>query len=280
MASWSEEALNGSTESPVVQKPPRTSCVTAVGKRIRSFDGVKIGENCSNLDLSQNRITDFVGMPKLDMLVQLNLDENRIVSFEGCEQCRRLKWVSLRKNPVSHTGHFKLMCLVAFGKQLKYVNGEKIPDKTRTQADGLRDILLPALREGQLLISVKPLRLIDAKVEQDENRMNTGLSGGFSKRSIREISQGSKTLYVNTKSSIASLCDAILEMEEVPMQLAKKISRAVADIRDLQNDIFLGISADSRTQVSDLAEESEEEDSLEANMDYPKFSDAREVDSS
>jgi hypothetical protein len=241
----------------------RTSSLTETHKGIKSLSDVKIRSDCSVMDLSDNKIRSFEGLPDLPLLVQLNLDRNPIRSFEGCRVLPELRWLSVKGSPVSHSQHFKLMCLVSFGPQLKYVNSEKIPEVCKKQADELREVLLPALQEGQILVNLKPLRLLDAQarcpVQASDELLNASISVGFTEPRIKELTEGMKMRYLTARPSVAALCDRILATSFIPSRLATEICQKIADLRNAQNGVFIGPSIDDDTQVSSLMGTSDED---------------------
>lgn len=141
------------------------SNVLMPGNQLTSFANVKIRSNCSNIDLSQNYLEDFTGIPEsIPDLTVLNLDNNQIRSFFGIPSSNpfpKLHWISLKGNPIGNNKFLKIMCLVCFGNQLKTINGEKIRETFRKSADELRPSLLPELLQGRILTSLNPVRLID-----------------------------------------------------------------------------------------------------------------------
>lgn len=143
----------------------RHSTVLIQNKKISSFSDVKIKNNCLSIDLSLNRLTDFFGIPSnLSCLSTLILDNNQIRSFRGVQSPNsypKLRYLSMKKNPISRSIYLKVMCLVAFGDQLITINEEKINDKQRETANEMRECLFPELKEGKILANLRPLRIVD-----------------------------------------------------------------------------------------------------------------------
>jgi hypothetical protein len=54
------------------------------------------------------------------------------------------------------------MCLVAFGRHLRKINGEGVMRRFAKSAKVLSDSLAPLLREGIVLASLRPLRIVDS----------------------------------------------------------------------------------------------------------------------
>ena len=137
------------------------SMVLIYNRRIKSFRNVKIKNDCSFIDLSLNNLTDFTNFPpSLPDLTALILDSNQIVSFNGIQSSSfpKLRFLSLKQNPISQNIYFKLMCLIVFGSQLHSINGEKVNEPQRQNANKLRKLLFPDLIKGKIITNLDPLR--------------------------------------------------------------------------------------------------------------------------
>jgi hypothetical protein len=111
-------------------------------------------------DLTNSRIADFEGLHFFSALIRLTLDGNPIRSFVGALPLPRLRFLSLNRTPLSRARYFRLMCVVAFGGQLRILNGRCIPCADHSRASVLCDSLLPALQNGALLWGLNPVRLV------------------------------------------------------------------------------------------------------------------------
>lgn len=134
-------------------------------KKINSFSQIRINENCSTIDLSENNIVNFHGMKALPILISLNLDNNNIDSFKDLTSSKafpKLRWLSIKNNPIIRSPFFRLMCLVCFGSQIITINDVNINEQSRTVADKIRDSLFPELQKGYLLSSFNPIRLVNS----------------------------------------------------------------------------------------------------------------------
>ena len=230
----------------------RTSTVSFVEKRIKSFEDVKIKANCSAIDLSSNRIQNFTGLSSLSLLSQLNLDGNPIKSFEGCPNLPHLKWISMKNSPLSRNLYFKLMCIVAFGNQLTTINNEKVQDCYRKQADALRELLLPELRAGRLITNLKPLRMIDTKescrVAPDAELVSASANVTYTTPHMMTKLMTMQSVPVAADPSVALLCDVLVakrDLSGIPESVAQQMREKLAQMR----------SGNEATEIMEIEEE-------------------------
>lgn len=146
------------------------SFIVIYNKKIKSFSNVEIKENCSFIDLSLNYLSNFTNFPSsLLHLSTLILDNNRIRSFNGFQLVSsfpKLRFLSLKKNPIAQNLYFKIMCLIIFGNQLHAINGEKINDNQRQTANKIRKSAIQELVQGKVITSLHPLRIQEPIIEK------------------------------------------------------------------------------------------------------------------
>lgn len=150
------------------------SVVILYNNRIKTFSGVEIKTDCSFIDLSLNNLSDFTNFPQtLIHLTTLILDTNQIGSFKGIQAPNsfpKLRFLSLRKNPIARYSNFKIMCLIVFGSQLHTINGEKVNDIQRQSANKIRKTAFSELVQGKIIKSLQPLRVRDISPQKNINR--------------------------------------------------------------------------------------------------------------
>lgn len=147
------------------------SIVIQYNNRIKSFSNVEINNDCSFIDLSLNNLSNFTNFPQtLIHLTTLILDSNQIESFQGIRLSNsfpKLRFLSLRKNPIAGYTNFKIMCLIVFGSQLHTINGEKVNDIQRQTANKLRKTAFTELTQGKIIKNLQPLKIADISPQKN-----------------------------------------------------------------------------------------------------------------
>jgi hypothetical protein len=185
--------------------------------KIRTFDGLPVSHVCQSLNLSDNKLSNFEGMRSWPHLAILYLDDNPIKSFAGILPLPRLHWLSLRRADICRSKYFRLMCVVAFGPQLRTLNDRSVTPQEHAQAGFLRESLLPELRAGRIVSKLSPLRLISLK-ENSRQTPNTGLLDAsiappllpYATPRVLDIVQGLKSARVGERRSIAQIAAGII----------------------------------------------------------------------
>ena len=213
-----------------------------------SFTDLKISEFCFSIVINGKRLRNFDGLPRLEFLSRLQLDGNPINSFEGAPRLPKLRWLSIKDSPLSKTMHFKLMCSIVFGPSLNTVNDQQISQKIKQQAKALEDEMLPELVAGRLIMSLSPLRMIDARsseyVSPNNSLMEASTKVGFMSPSALEYTREVTRPDIIPKSlpSVASLCEEIILREKDGKFLNDKFLQSfmgqLADLRGKFNAEF------------------------------------------
>lgn len=133
------------------------------GFKLKKFPNLDKWMNCTLMIFSINPLENFQGMQSLPNLTDLYLDNTQLSSFLGAPDLPSLRTISIKSTPINAYKKADLMCAIAFGPQLVYINGEEIRRDRMRFANQHRDVLLPYLREGWLLTSMKPIRFIHSK---------------------------------------------------------------------------------------------------------------------
>lgn len=218
------------------ERKKRGENISLIKKRIDSFSKIKIPENTPSIDLTQNRICDFNGIPSLPVLQELNLDNNPVTSYSGSHRFPKLLYFSAKGAPISRNPYFKLMSLVAFGNQLKIINGEMISAKIRDQAAKIGDKLLPYLLDGKLISNLYPLRLVDPQSQtiieaEDPEIAQTLVKTSRIQSPISEKSSKKACRAQEPKPSIALFCEAVNNLDSLPEELIKDVQSGLEALR-------------------------------------------------
>lgn len=148
------------------------SIIVIYNSRIKLFSNVDIKSDCSFIDLSLNNLTNFTNFPSsLLNLTTLILDSNQIRSFHGIQSPNsypKLRFLSLKKNPITQHIFFKTMCIIVFGNQLHTINGEKINENQRQSANKLRKTAIPRLIQGEIITGLNPLKFSNPLSEKSQ----------------------------------------------------------------------------------------------------------------
>jgi hypothetical protein len=119
---------------------------------------------------------NFIGIPSLPCLAHLQLDGNPIESFKGCHSLPQLYWLSMHGCPVADYRHFQIMCLCAFGPQVRLINDNRVTETVRNQAIALRPSVIRDLEAGRILVELNPVRVREVS---DSPFFVTALSGAL-----------------------------------------------------------------------------------------------------
>jgi hypothetical protein len=125
---------------------------------ISTFPAVGHLTNYNSLDFSSNPITSLRDLETLPLLSRLNLNGTLIESFESVKDQPSLTDVSLTNTPLGNYQMIDIMCIIAFGKNVRHVNGKPILKAHRATGLRLRKFLAPLLQHGWLVMGLEPIR--------------------------------------------------------------------------------------------------------------------------
>ena len=112
-----------------------------------------------HLYLSDNALTSLAGLGVQPVLEELDVSGNELTSLAGARPQPRLKSVLLARNPIASHVHFRTMTLLAFGWQLRSIDGIPVTAAERRAAKGLAapapGLLVDLISAGWLL-DLKP----------------------------------------------------------------------------------------------------------------------------
>ena len=229
--------------------------VDLVHQRVDSFENVNIPKNCSKIDASRNRLKNFLGLPQLKLLTNLTVDDNPILSFQGATQQPSLFWISMKKTPVLKHTHFKLMCVIVFGSQLKFINGETVSKNLIQKADSLREKILPELTAGNILINLSPIKYI---VPQEKRSCTATFT------IITDNGNNEENLYPS-QPSIAAICERIIKDNDVSFISSEKLNGIRSKIQDMREHFQ---NFEEEEDEAFLTNQEEEEDQPFEEEDY------------
>ena len=112
----------------------RVGICKIVGVGLRDIIDADIPANTVNLNLTDNKISDFVGFDENPNLETLILDKNPIFSFRGFPNYPNLKEISMFETPISRLKNFRALVIIAAGKQLSVINGVSVTPNDITSA--------------------------------------------------------------------------------------------------------------------------------------------------
>ena len=254
-------------------------------KGIESFSNPEIKyypERCSTVDLSFNRIVNFEGLPSLPRMTSLIVDQNPIRSLKGVVPQKRLKFLSIKRCPLSKNPYFKLMCIVAFDTikavkgpdghmkytgSLQIVNDSKITDKLREQAYKIAGEMRQSIVEGKVITNLSPLRIIDNEVDsdRDEDRkvepniemVQAAAQSRFNMDSAakkaKEDFEQSSIIREPVRPSVAYICNELLLQQDFNMFGQDVISDVIGRLTKLRQEF-------DQSRIEEEEEEADEEE--------------------
>jgi hypothetical protein len=134
--------------------------------KLKNFPPISKLVNFASLDLSENPITSFQGLPTLPNLVDLDLSRTQIKSFEFVQPQPALTRVHLTGTLVGHYVASDVMASVGFGPALQIVNGNPIRPQSKALAESIRVKFLPFLQEGWVIVGLNPLAGMHVRTQE------------------------------------------------------------------------------------------------------------------
>jgi hypothetical protein len=141
--------------------PPRYR--TFVNRGFTTFPDVKFLFPLVTLDLSDNPLTSFEGLPVLPFLRILHANNTQIASFKGAGILPALEILNMMEAPIASYRYFPLMALLSLNLSLKVLNDRQIPESHRRLAldPEIRGRFLPHLRTGYVIADVATKTVLD-----------------------------------------------------------------------------------------------------------------------
>jgi Leucine-rich repeat (LRR) protein len=128
------------------------------GAKLRSFPPIWRIEQFESLDFSNNPITSFRELASHPNLCELDVSNTLIASFERAQPQPSLTRISLANSPLGKQAMADVMCVIAFGANIQFLNGVGIENWRHKMGCVLRDFLRPFLQEGWVLLGLNPIR--------------------------------------------------------------------------------------------------------------------------
>lgn len=113
------------------------------------------------LNLSNNPIKSLKGFPQMPNLEELYLDSTDLANFEGAVELPNLKKLSIQGAPILEHKYFLFMALLAFGTQIKEINGRAVKDTVIEKAENLIQKYRQSVQNGEVIENFE---------EQDESK--------------------------------------------------------------------------------------------------------------
>lgn len=112
-------------------------------------------DELKTLYLQNNRLTSLTGLGSQPALQEIDLRNNELTSLAGSRPLPRLRSVRLEGNPVAGHVHARAMVLLAFGFQIRSIDGVRVTGSevaaARSLAGSTVDAVRAALAAGWLL---------------------------------------------------------------------------------------------------------------------------------
>lgn len=134
--------------------------------KLTTFPSLNKYMQFESLSFSDNPIKSFHDLPVLPNLKELYLDNTQIESFKDCRPQPSLHSVSLKSTQLSRMPLINIMCSIAFGNSIRFVNGVAIKKEDYHMSEFLRPKLVTYLQSGWLLMSIDELRLFHSETRE------------------------------------------------------------------------------------------------------------------
>eukprot|EP00960_Hanusia_phi_P049496 759578-Hanusia_phi.AAC.1 len=118
---------------------------------LTSLKGIGVHAEVKRIYMQNNLLTSFEGWEFQPSLEELHAEENFLESFRGaCEQ-PKLESVWLQGNPIARCYCYRIMAICAFGKSLRYIDGQAVKKEEAEKAHALGVVAAEAIRDGWLV---------------------------------------------------------------------------------------------------------------------------------
>jgi hypothetical protein len=124
-------------------------------------------QGISEIYLSDNPITSFVGFPPINCLVKLSLDRTLIQDFRGFPRLPNLKSISMKGTPVMKHPQARIALIMLVGPNLRSINEERVARTERQLASIFSDECPGAIRAGWMPTIPPPTAEQWKKILQD-----------------------------------------------------------------------------------------------------------------
>ncbi|EKX54157.1 hypothetical protein GUITHDRAFT_100404 [Guillardia theta CCMP2712] len=118
---------------------------------LTSLKGMGMHAEVKRIYMQNNLLTSFEGWEFQPSLEELHAEENFLESFRGvCEQ-PKLESIWLQGNPITRCYCYRVMAICAFGKSLRYIDGQAVKKEEAEKAQALGAMAAEAVRDGWLV---------------------------------------------------------------------------------------------------------------------------------
>ncbi|KPA84929.1 putative mitochondrial hypothetical protein,leucine-rich repeat protein [Leptomonas pyrrhocoris] len=126
------------------------------GNKIDTLVGISNFAAIETLCLSDNSISSFTGLENLPNLRVLSLNFNNITSFENYPALPNLHTLNLVGNPITDAPRYRPMAIAVNGLNLVSVDGNRIQEDERAEADKFKGKVAYCVREGFMVEGEQP----------------------------------------------------------------------------------------------------------------------------
>ncbi|EAX92591.1 hypothetical protein TVAG_496250 [Trichomonas vaginalis G3] len=148
------------------------------------------------VNLSHNPINTFDSLPQLSNVQNLIFDDTKLESFLKCRLQPEIESFSCLNTPLASSKFLPLMAIIAFGENVKVVNGSKVTQKTLKEAQTYHEELYPYIVEGWVITSLSPIKVYNPitkekkVIKQDkENQANNQIEIVFDPNDKTELEE-------------------------------------------------------------------------------------------
>ena len=142
-----------------ILKHPKVTTKSMKKMGLTMFPQISKLEDYEVLVFSGNPITSFAGLCDSTALRCLYLDETKIKSFDAVPDLPNLEFISLKNSPLGRYKKLMLMACIVF-ENIQSVNSLEITARMHAQAAQMRETVGPYLKQGWVIISLKPVKLM------------------------------------------------------------------------------------------------------------------------
>lgn len=215
----------------------QTGCASFTSKQIRSFQEIDFPDVAVSLDVSDNKIPDFIGFEPKITLESLRVDRNPIVSFHGFPEQHMILHFSAKQTPISELPNFRQLTLLAIGAQLETINDVPV---TQSELQSISGVTLAGHFFRKTVTKIS-----DTQQDQISKQLSDAIRNGYVASSFPR--------------KISVITDAVASQESDPvtvraMRLMNILRKDEESIKSLIKQLFcplLSNKAVKKTQVVD-----------------------------
>jgi hypothetical protein len=160
-------------------------------KGLTTLSGLPESTDLKILYLQYNALTSFDHLGSQPSLKELNVEGNKIASFRGAAPLPKLEFLVLKGNPVANHPFYRIMSLMAFGSNIRRIDGTVVLNSERDLAKSMGSRAAAAVRLGWLM-DTRPRTQLEYAVMLDEWEKNA-ITGSSSSSSASQTTSSTAT---------------------------------------------------------------------------------------